>query len=141
MLCYYLEGAIKSLQTLIETTAQDIEDIKEAKHEAIFGRIKEKEQLISTFEEKKSEIDSEISKLSKENPDKNLEELLDERQKELLGTMRISLNELKEKNKHYARMVLAVSEFYNSLLERIVPSENSGYSNQKRASSFLQVQA
>ncbi len=142
MLCYYLEGALRDLQTLIDTTSEDIEDIKEARHEEIFSRIEKKESLIQSFEAKKGQIDSEIAKISQENPNIDLEDLLDKNQKNLLNQMRDKLANLKDKNRHYARMVLAVSEFYNSLLERIVPSESSsGYNNQKRVSSFLQVKA
>ena len=128
MLHYYLEQGIADLRTLLEFTNQDIIDIRDANHDAVFSRAKTKDDLISSFENKKAIIDNEISKLIDKNQDKTLEELL---------------GELKNRNKHFARLVLAVSEFYNSLLERIIPNEhNNGYDKQKRrSSSFLKVKA
>lgn len=140
MLQHYLQNAVKDLQSLIEITQSDIDDIKQAKHDVLFSRVKTKEELISSFENKKALIDNEIAKLARENSGKSLEELLPEPVRNLLDDMKSSLSELKKLNKHYARMVLAVSEFYNSLLERLVPTESNGYEGKKRAaSSFLKV--
>lgn len=141
MLQNQLESALDDLERLLQLTNEDIEDIKEAKHEDIFLRIKPKEQLISSFEEKKRDIDYEITKLSKESSNQPLETLLNETEQNLLEGFKDLLITLKERNRHYARMVLAVSEFYNSLLEKFIPTETHGYTNQKRASSFLQIKA
>jgi len=143
MLHYYLESAISDLRSLLEVTNQDIADIKEASHEKVFSRAKIKEELISSFENKKAIIDNEISKLIDKNQNRSLEELLGDKEQLLLEDLKGLLSELKERNKHFARLVLAVSEFYNSLLERIVPTDQHlGYDKQKRrSSSFLQVKA
>lgn len=142
MLQHYLLHAVKDIYTLIEITRNDIEDIKQAKHEKLFSRNRTKEDLILSFENKKAIIDHEVMKVAKANPGKNMEELLDQKTSDLLNSLRDSLKELKNINKRYARMVLAVYEFYNSLLERVLPSENNGYENSRRSSSsFLQVKA
>ncbi len=143
MLHYYLENAIGDLKSLLEITNQDISDIKEANHDAVFSRAKTKDDLISSFENKKAIIDNEISKLIDKHHNRNLEELLGDKEQLLLEDLKELLRELKERNKHFARLVLAVSEFYNSLLERIIPTEQqTSYNKQKRrSSSFLQVNA
>ena len=143
MLHYYLEQGIADLRTLLEFTNQDIIDIRDANHDAVFSRAKTKDDLISSFENKKAIIDNEISKLIDKNQDKTLEDLLSDKEQLLLEDLKELLGELKNRNKHFARLVLAVSEFYNSLLERIIPNEhNNGYDKQKRrSSSFLKVKA
>ncbi len=141
MLEHYLTGALQDIETLRELTLQDISDIKEAKHESLFSRSKTKEEVVSSFETKKAIIDNEISKLVKVNQGASLDAILDEVSSTLLDRLRESLKNLKELNKRYARMVLAVSEFYNSLLDRLLPSESNGYDQRLRNSSFLQVRA
>ena len=143
MLHHYLESAITDLEALLAVTQQDIEDIQEARHEVIFSRTKAKDELVSSFETKKNLIDSEILKFTKESPTVPLPELLDENATELLGQLRESLEKLKDENRRYARMVLAVSEFYNSLLERLLPSQPQDYSGKKQHahSSFLTLEA
>lgn len=141
MLTYYLQNATEDIKSLIRITKQDMEDIKEARHESLFERTKIKEELISSFENKKLIVDNEIAKLLKENPNKAISELLDDNATEALNNLREALKELKELNKHYARMVLAVSEFYNSLLDKLIPSDKSGYEQNIRTSSFLQITA
>jgi len=58
----------------------------------------------------------------------------------LLSSMKKNLEVLKENNKRLASLVISVSEFYDSLLSRIIPREDSGYDkNARRQSSFLKV--
>lgn len=137
MLHKYLGSAIDDLHALLAITAQDIEDIQEAKHDDIFSRTKTKDDLINSFENKKNLIDSEILKLTQIYPQTPLPELLDERASELLGELRAALENLKEQNRRYARIALAVSEFYNSLLERFLPSQPHDYSGKKLVASSL----
>jgi len=141
MIAHYLRGAVDDIKLLSQITAKDIEDIKEARHEKLFERTKTKEDLIASFENKKAIIDNEIGKLSKNNPNTPIQELLESSAALMLDELRNSLKELKEQNKNFARMVLAVSEFYNSLLEKLIPSEKNGYEQTRRSSSFLQVRA
>ncbi len=127
MLKHYLKAIIKDIDNLIELTKEDIEEIKQANHEKIFNSSKIKDEIIVSFENKKSIIDAELIKISNQNPQKDLSEILDEETKEMLSAMREKLFELKKINKEYAQMVIAVSEFYNSLLDEIFPRELEGY--------------
>ena len=141
MLYQYLNGAISSLNTLIELTELDIADIQVANNEAIFSRTEQKNQLVKEFETKKSLLHQEMVALRDRNPQKPLEELLDEQANALLGEMRSSLEKLKSINAHYARSVFAVSEFYNSLIQKVFPHESDGYGRQKSQSHLLKIQA
>ena len=142
MLSHYLKTSIEDIENLIELTKKDIVDIKEAKHEAIFKRTVIKNDLIKSFENKKSMLDNELIKLVKSSGDRPLEDILDKSQKEMLDTMRDRLTTLKEKNKEYARFVVAVSEFYNSLLDSIFPREKEGYKSlNHKPASLLKVRA
>ncbi|CRF46111.1 hypothetical protein [Helicobacter heilmannii] len=142
MLYGYLEQSVQDLQTLIQLTSQDLEDIKEANHEAIFERNGLKRERIASFENCKALFDQEMLDLMEKNPGTPLVNLLDERGSVLLKEMRQLLTELKEINADYARIVFAVSDFYSKLMQQIVPYESTGYYNQKTvASSFLQVRA
>jgi len=127
MLSHHLQGALKDLKDLIQITNSDIQDIKDAKNDAQFNRLSIKEEKLKSFENKKAMIDHEISALMTKNPDKDLPQLLDEEQHASLGELKIELSNLREVNKHYAKLVLVVSNLYNTFLERLVPTEMQGY--------------
>lgn len=129
MLHKFLSDAVSDLEYLIEISNLDIKDIKEANHEAIFSRLESKNSTIFSFEKNKDLARDEMLKLSKENPSKNIEELLDSQTITLIDTMRDDLKILRDLNRNYAKSVVAVYEFYNSLLESIMPSQRDGYSN------------
>lgn len=140
MLSYHLQGALSDLRDLIKITESDVEDIKLANHNPQFERLKLKEEKLKSFEAKKAMIDHEISSLVKLNPQLGLNELLNEEQHGYLSELKVELANLKDANKKYARMVLAVSTLYNSFLERLVPTEMQGYNKvASKNSSILQV--
>lgn len=142
MLSHYLQNALKDLKDIIAFSEKDIEDIREAKHEPQFERIALKEERLKSFEQKKAMIDHEISKLMTAEPQKKLPELLSDEQHRSLDELKQELTRLREVNQKYAKMVLGVSSFYNTLLERVMPTEMQGY--QKKASkeaAFLEVRA
>ena len=143
MLSYHLKSALYDLDMLVEMTGSDIDDIRAAKQEPQFARLSLKEEKIRSFESKKAMIDHEISKLMTLNPEKGLENLLSEEQHLQLESLRAKLEALSEINKKYAKMVLTVSAFYNSLLERLVPTEMDGYNAvaSKNSASFLEIRA
>lgn len=142
MLSHYLNKALNDLDQLITLTQTDIEDIKLAKHELIFDRSKIKEELISSFQNKKAMIDNEISKLMETYPDRDIEHLLPQEEQDHLKSLKEKLLDLKVLNKRYAKLVLTVSEFYNSLLERMVPTEMNGYEKvAQKHRSLLEVRA
>lgn len=142
MLSHYLDKALNDLEQLTQLTQSDIDDIKLAKHESIFDRSKIKEELISSFQNRKALIDNEISKLMESYPDLGLENLLSEEDQEKLTLLKDHLLELKTLNKRYAKLVLTVSEFYNSLLEQMVPTEMNGYEKvAQKHRSLLEIRA
>jgi len=142
MLSHYLKTSIEDIENLIELTSKDILDIKEAKHEAVFKRTKIKSDLVKSFQNKKSMLDNELIKLVKNSGNKPLEEVLDDSQREMLESMKERLLLLKQKNKKYARFVVTVSEFYNSLLDSVFPRDMEGYQRlHHKPASLLKVRA
>ncbi|AFI04926.1 hypothetical protein [Helicobacter cetorum] len=138
----HLEMALKQLQQLIELTECDIEDIKLAKHTEIFERNSQKQVFIQAFEKEKVGIDSQMINLKNQFPHKEMSELLDEHANNLLSQMRETLLTLKEKNTAYSRMAFAVSEFYSSLMQQIIPHDTCDYKGARHVGShFLRVQA
>ena len=127
MLSYHLQSALGDLRDLINITQADVEDIKLAKNDPQFERLTLKEEKLKSFESKKAMIDHEISSLMSASPDMDLPELLNEEQHEYLDQLKIELSNLREINKEYARLVLTVSNLYNTFLERLVPTEMQGY--------------
>jgi len=140
MLSHHLQGALSDLRDLIEITEADIADIKSADNDAQFDRLSIKEDKIKSFENKKAMIDHEISSLMTNNPDLDLSELLNEEQHKSLEQLKVELNNLREVNKKYAKLVLAVSSLYNTFLERLVPIEMDGYEKKaSKNSAILEV--
>jgi len=142
MLTHYLHQAIGDIENLIEQTHKDIADIKVAKHTEVFERAKIKNDLIHSFETKKSLLDSELMKMLKESGQTSLDTLLNPEQKELLARMKETLSELKVCNKQYARYVVSISQFYNVLLDSIFPRDMEGYKmTTQQPASFLKIRA
>ena len=140
MLSHHLQGALQNLRDLIKITELDMQDIKEAKHDSQFERLSLKEETIKSFEQKKAMIDHEISSLMTINPDKDLPQLLNEEQHAALDELKTELSNLREVNKRYAKLVLVVSNLYNTFLERIVPTEMQGYKKvASKDSAILQI--
>ncbi len=140
MLSHHLQSALADLKDLIKLTESDIKDIKEAKNDPQFDRLPLKEEKIKSFESKKAMIDHEISSLMTTNPDKDLPALLTTQQHQLLDELKEELSKLRDVNKHYARLVLIVSNLYNTFLERLVPTEMQGYKKvASKDASILQV--
>jgi len=142
MLEHYIDKAIEEINNLISLTEADIADIKEAKHQSMFNRIKTKEHAIVSFENYKSLIDDSIRSLIEKNPSQNLETLLSENILNKLELMRERLEKLHETNRYYARFVVTVGEFYNSLYEKIIPVEKDGYTGKStKLASLIEVRA
>lgn len=140
MLSHHLQGALTDLKDIIEITNSDIADIKEAKNEPQFERLSLKEEKLKSFESKKAMIDHEISSLMSANPDVELPDLLNEEQHVALSELKDNLSQLRDVNKKYAKLVLTVSNLYNTFLERLVPTEMDGYEKKPtKKPSFLEV--
>ncbi|MBN2815518.1 MAG: hypothetical protein JXQ67_02460 [Campylobacterales bacterium] len=142
MLSLHLKNALADLRDLIAITESDIEDIKVAQHDPQFDRLAIKDEKLKSFEAKKAMIDHEISSLMTASPEVELPQLLNEEQHQLLADLKVELHNLKEVNKRYAKLVLVVSNLYNSFLERVVPTEMQGYSKvASKNPSILEVRA
>ncbi len=140
MLSYHLKSALGDLRDLIKITESDVEDIKLANNNPQFERLKLKEEKLKSFESKKAMIDYEISSLVGANPNVDLPQLLSQEQHEYLLELKVELSNLRDVNKRYARLVLAVSNLYNTFLERLVPTEMQGYNKvASKDSNFLKV--
>lgn len=142
MINHYLESSIKNIEDLISLTKSDIEDIKQANNDAIYKRTKIKDEIIDIFESQKSLLDSELVKLMKKNEGTALDELLSEEELKSLDILKTRLKELHRLNKDYARLVVAVNEFYTSLFDKIFPTEMENYKKTNPKSfSLLKVSA
>ncbi|HEY9203630.1 hypothetical protein [Sulfurimonas sp.] len=142
MLSYHLQSAINDLRDLIKITESDIEDIQVANHNPQFDRLKLKEEKLKSFESKKAMIDHEISALIRLHPDVELPELLNEEQHNMLNELKVELSNLHSINKRYAKLVLAVSNLYNTFLENLIPTEMNGYNKvASKDSTILKVRA
>lgn len=142
MIEHYINKAIEEINNLIKLTEADIEDIKQAKHQTMFDRIKTKEHAIVSFENYKSLIDDSIRSIIEKNPTNQIESVLGPEIQEKLETMRKRLEKLHEINKYYARFVVSVGEFYNSLYEEMIPVERDGYTSKStKVASLIEVRA
>ncbi len=127
MINHYLKSSIENIEKLIALTLDDIKDIKQANNDAIYKRTKIKDEVISIFESQKLLLDNELVKLMNNNKDKELSELLGSDEKESLELLKSKLQELHKLNKRYARLVIAVNEFYTSLFDKIFSPEIENY--------------
>ncbi len=140
MLMHNLEKAIEDLERLMELTSMDIEDIKRARHDAMFERIALKERTLESFEKRKARIDGEIAALQKAYPESDLSELLEDETRRRLGELRDTLEKLQSLNRYYARFVITVGEFYNSLYEEMFPIEKDGYTGKSpKVASLIEL--
>lgn len=128
MLKRYLDEAMGVLDELIAQTTEDIENIKLADHSKVDDSVRRKNELVKKFESVKSLLDKELLRVSKENGGANLSSILDDEVKSSLALMRSKLEELYSKNKEYAKYVVGVKEFFDSLLKNMFKGEqDDGY--------------
>ena len=126
MLKKYLDEAMGVLDELIAQTTEDIEKIKLADHSKVDDSVRRKNELVKKFESIKSLLDKELLRVSKENGGANLSSILDDEVKSSLALMRSKLEELYSKNKEYAKYVVGVKEFFDSLLKNMFKGEQDG---------------
>lgn len=142
MLSNYLDRGCETLSQLIAITRQDLEAVKNAKHDGLFLNAKKKEELLQQFYTYKNSVDSHMASLISSHPNEDIKDFLSTEQISKIDEMRVNLIELKELNQELGRLVLAVGEFFNTLLSRLLPSEHDGYEGQRlRGNSFLQAEA
>jgi Zn-dependent M32 family carboxypeptidase len=142
MLGHYLKSATKDIQKLIELTETDIALIKEAKHDDVAQRAKIKNDLVQAFQSKKALLDNELIKRVEASGGKPLTDVLTKEEHAGLEAMKEALTTLHKINKEYAKYVVTISEFYNSLLDSMFPRESEGYQKSTpKPASILKVRA
>ncbi|MDR2906306.1 MAG: hypothetical protein LBU73_10190 [Helicobacteraceae bacterium] len=122
-----LNEALTTITSLIALTKDDLADIKEAKHDAVFSRSFTKENLAILFEKQKLALDTEITELAAKNSQQEIGDLLTDAEKSLLNDLKNSLIELHALNKRFGTLAIAVGEFYTSLVRAIFPAQDAGY--------------
>lgn len=114
-----VDNAISLLNQLLEVTNQDIENIKNAKHDQVDESVKLKNDLIKKFEATKTSIDNDLFAMLSQKEGADLANVLDEDDKDKLGEFKNLLKLLQEKNREYARYVALIKEYFTSLTREI----------------------
>ena len=128
MIDKHLNDAISILRQIIDLTNTDIANIKVAKHNDVGSHSELKTKLLANFEKTKKDLDNELLKLAQANPGTNLSSLLSQESKDNLATLRSTLIELKKVNFEYAKNVVVIKEFFDSLVGKMLgKSTNSSY--------------
>jgi hypothetical protein len=136
MLKQILISTNNNLDRLINITLQDIEDIKNANHEALFERNKEKDKIVQEFILQKNQIDRILINRSKNGL--SLENMLNDKEDKLFDEFKIKLQKLHTIHKKFSEMALLVANFYNNLSNKVNQTEvDIGYKmTQKYSSNF-----
>jgi len=124
------------LKELIFITIEDIENIKEAKHEKVFKNISKKEELAKRFEKLKSEIDSIL--VSRNKP---IEEIFSNEEEIEFENFKNNLNEFYKHHKHFARLSMTVHNFYENLLNKIKNKKQITYDKKCNPNPYLKLKA
>ena len=128
MIDKHLNDAISILRQIIDLTNTDIANIKVAKHNDVGPHSELKTKLLAKFEKTKKDLDNELLKLAKANPGTNLSSLLSQESKDNIAALRSTLIELKKVNFEYAKNVVVIKEFFDSLVGKMLgKSTNSSY--------------
>jgi hypothetical protein len=136
MLIQTLNKTISTLNILIKTTHEDIENIRQAKHNEVFANTEKKEKAAAEFSKLKSEIDKIL--VSRNKP---LEEIFTKEEEELFNTFREKLYEFNTIHKHFSKLALSVANFYNTLVNKIKNTEPINYKNESYKNSNLHIKA
>jgi len=131
MLIKTLQETIFTLDKLITITLEDIENIKQAKHEEVFKNTKTKENLAYNFSELKSKIDNILV-----SRNKALEEIFTPEEEKLFNIFREKLLEFNKQHKRFARLAFSVANFYNTLLNKIQNNEKIDYTSTYKNSNL-----
>ncbi len=137
MIIQKLQDAIADIDALVLLTSSDIEDIKLANHQKLGDRLVQKEALISSFERKKALLNTELIKLTLSNDGKSIEEILSGDEADVLTLFKEKLTNLKSINRDYAKFVVTISEFYNSLIDKMFTLDGNGYEKNKLAPATI----
>ena len=121
---------------LIKITDEDIANIKEANHEAVFKNISLKETKAKEFSLLKSEIDSIL--VSRNRP---IEEIFTPQEEIEFEKFKELLNEFNNKHKFFSKLSFSVTNFYNTLLEKIKNKKKITYSKDDIQTPYMKLKA
>ena len=130
MIAAKLDEIIVILDKLIDLTEQDITHIKEAKHDGVAKSVQSKNELIDAFMANKRRFDDELMRLN------DLTQILSDEDKAKIGEFKKKLRTLQEKNKDYAKLVLAVKNYFDELINTLFDDINgtdNAYGRDKKA--------
>jgi len=109
------------IDTLIEITLQDIDDIKKANHDALFDRNIGKYKIISEFTTLKKEIDSILVKRSESGLD--ISQMLSPEEDKLLSEFKEKLALFMNVHKKFSKLAFTITHFYNNLVNKVTEAE------------------
>ena len=104
---------VKNLQKAIEL---DIQDVKDAKHEALLSRNDEKHSMINEITQLKAKLNQELIEKIEEGIDINL-------YRQSVDYLENDLKDLSGLNKKLASIVLPVQQMYKELVEDITAAK------------------
>ncbi len=126
MLAKHLDDAVSIINHLTKITHEDIAKIRVADHSMVSEHTSKKTALIKDFEIAKRALDAELVALSKANDGIELSDILEDEIKDKLAVLRESLTTLHAANKEYAKSVIIVKDFFDSMLKSVFGAA-SGY--------------
>ncbi len=124
------------LNRLIKITDEDIYNIKEANHDEVFKNIPIKEKYAQEFQKLKNEIDSVL--VSRNKP---VEEIFTNEEEKEFEKFKENLNEFYEKHKLFSKLSFSVTNFYNTLLEKIKNRKKLTYDKNDIQNPFMKIKA
>jgi len=137
-----LDSLIADIDRLIELTYDDIALVKSAQHARVAEHQYEKSALVNRFDRNKTLFNDTLQQLTLQYPGQALHEILPVDLQEKLDLFKTKLTQLHEANKIYAKFVVTLNEFFNSLVSAILPMKEEGYhTGQPKPAAFLQVSA
>lgn len=136
MLIQTLKETINTLENLISITLEDINNIKNAKHDEVFANTEKKEKLAHHFSNLKSKIDQIL--VSRNKP---LEEIFSPEEEKLFNEFREKLFEFHKEHKRFSKLALSVTNFYNTLVNKLKDGESINYNNESFCNSNLKIKA
>jgi len=123
------------LDSLIKLTQEDIENIKQAKHQEVFKNTKPKEELAYEFSQLKSQLDLILA-----NRNKPINEIFSLDEEILFNQFKEKLQTFYHLHKKFSQFALSVANFYNALHSKINPSKEVTY-KEKTFNSNLEIKA
>ena len=112
---------VKNLQKSIEL---DMQDVKDAKHEALLSRNDDKHYMINEITELKAKLNQELIAKMQEGVDVNI-------YRENVDSLEVELKNLYDLNKKLASIVLPVQQMYKELVEEITAANGGNIFNVK----------